>query len=97
MLAQSTNSGVFEQNEFSTITELGLTFRRRLLNDVTASFGYSFLHWSDVIRANEQVDLGINRTQIPPGTLDGERRPEFQFRSTDFWAHGFNFGLEYLF
>ena len=63
----------------------------------TARFGYNVFYWSEVLRAGEQVDLNINTTQIPPGDLDGDPAPLFPFRSTDFWAHGFNLGVEYKF
>ncbi|MCA9266448.1 MAG: BBP7 family outer membrane beta-barrel protein [Planctomycetales bacterium] len=96
LLAQGTNSGNFEDDQFSTITEIGLKVRRQYCG-FTATFGYSFLYWSDIARAVDQIDRGINVTQVPPGTLDGDPRPAFEFQKTDFWAQGLNFGLEYLF
>ena len=49
------------------------------------------------IHAGEQIDLGINPTQIPPGSLVGEARPIFPFRDSDFWAQGLHFGVEFWF
>ena len=97
LLAQQTNIGRFEESEFTTITEVGINLRRHIQCGVTASIGYTFLYWSDVNRAGDLIDLSVNPTQIPPGTLDGTARPAFAFRSTDFWAQGLNFGLEYNF
>ena len=53
---------------------------------VTATFGYTLLGWSDVLRAGEQIDDALNLTQIPPGTLTGAARPTFPFDATSFWA-----------
>ena len=75
LLVQSTNRGIFERDTFSTLSEAGLALRRQFACGLAARFGYSFIHWSDVLRAGEQIDLMINPTQIPPGTLEGEARP----------------------
>jgi Putative beta barrel porin-7 (BBP7) len=53
---------------------------------------------STVARAGEQIDPVLNMKQIlvkePPGPLVGSARPVFNFVGTDFWAQGFNFGLD---
>ena len=95
MLAQGTNSGIFETNEISTITEVGLTLRRQLSYGWSLNCGYNFLFWTDVVRAGEQIDTSINVSQIPPGTLSGEPRPAYTAATSDFWAQGLSFGLEY--
>ena len=95
LLAQSTNSGTFEQSSFSTVSEVGITLKRHLYCGPTVTFGYTFLHWSDVARAGDQIDLGINTSQIPPGTLTGTARPAFPFANTGFWAQGIRFGIEH--
>lgn len=95
LLTQPTNIGVYEQDEFSTIWEMGLTMRRDWRCGVTARVGYSVLLWNDVARPGEQIDFSVNPTQIPPGMLVGAARPGFAFNTTDVWAHGLHFGLEY--
>ena len=60
------------------------------------TMGYSFIYWSDVARAGDQIDFAINPTQIT-GTLTGPARPEFLFDTTGFMAQGLHFGLEYNF
>ena len=97
LLALGTNIGTYKEDTFSTIAEFGVTLRRRLQCGVTATFGYTLLGWSDVLRAGEQIDDTLNLTQIPPGTLTGAARPAFPFDTTSFWAQGLNFGLEYYF
>ena len=70
--------------------------------------GYSFIYWSQVHRAGEQIDA--NNTSgflpatfspvipkglvVPPGPGSP---PQFLNASNDFWAQGVNFGLDYSF
>jgi hypothetical protein len=95
LLVQATNRGVFDTDEVSTITEFGVTLHRQLSYGWSCNVGYSFLLWTDVLRAGEQIDTTINVSQIPPGTLSGEPRPAFPDRTSDFWAQGLNLGLEF--
>ncbi len=95
LLAQSTNIGAYRRDKFSGIAELRFVGRRRFTRCLSATFGYTLLYWSDVLRAGEQIDTSINVTQIPPGDLDGDPDPLFRARRTGFWAQGFNLGLEY--
>ena len=97
LLAQPTNIGRYEQNSFATVSELGLTLRRTFQCGLEATFGYRLVHWSEVARAGDQVDLGVNVSQLPPGPLVGESRPAFAFDTTDFWAQGLSVGLNYGF
>ena len=97
LLAQGTNIGSYNSDNFTTITEFGVTLNRHFNRSLTANFGYSFLYWNDVARAGDQIDLSVNPSQIPPGVLVGPATPAFAFRSTDFWAQGLRFGLELQF
>ncbi len=97
LLTQGTNIGSYSSDNFATITEFGVTINRHFNQNLTANFGYTFLYWNDVSRAGDQMDLNVNPSQIPPGTLVGPARPAFDFRSTDFWAQGLRFGLELKF
>lgn len=92
-----TNMGQYERSEFSAIPELGITVSRDLGCRLRATMGYTLIYWGKVMRPGEQVDLNINPTQIPPGTLAGSPEPRFSFASNDLWVHGLNAGLEYRF
>jgi hypothetical protein len=63
--------------------------------------GYSFLYWSNVVRPGDQIDRTVNFTQVPidptNGPLSGSARPALMPRQNDFWAQGFNFGIEIQF
>jgi len=95
LLAQQTNVGHYGQDDFAIIPELGVTLSYMLTPRLHASFGYTFLYWSKVARPGDQIDLDVS--QLPPDGPTGARRPEFTFLTTDFWAQGLNFGLEYRF
>jgi len=94
LLALPTNMGVYGDNHFTMIPEFGITLGYDLTPRLRATFGYTFIYWSNVARAGDQIDLDVNDSQLSGGTLDGAPRPEFIWITTDFWAQGLNFGLE---
>ena len=97
LLTQPTNIGRYQQDSFAAVSEFGLTLRRKFHCGLEATFGYTFVHWSEVSRAGDQADFGVNVSQFPPGPLVGEPRPAFAFNTTDFWAQGLSLGLDYQF
>jgi hypothetical protein len=97
LLAQATNIGTYEEDEFSVVPELGVNVGYNITPRLRALVGYSFLYWTNVVRPGDQIDLSLNPSQFPPGTLNGEPRPSFSFNDSDFWAQGLNFGAEYRF
>ena len=94
LLAQRSNIGGYSDNNFSLVPEATLRVGFRLSENVAVTAGYTFLYWTDVARAGEQIDTRVNRTQIPPGTLLGPARPVFQGHETDFWAQGVSAGVD---
>jgi hypothetical protein len=73
----------------------------QLNNHLRIYAGYTFLYWSDVARPGDQIDRGINTSQLPivgaSAGSAGSNRPTFSFKETDFWAQGVNAGLEFPF
>jgi hypothetical protein len=94
LLSAGTNIGTYDRDETATLSELGITLRRELRCGWAVTIGGTFLYWSDVARAGDQIDATVNPTQIPPGMLTGAARPAFPFRTTDFWAQGLRVGVE---
>jgi len=90
LLTQDSNIGTHTRNSFATVTELGVGLRRRFTCNLELTFGYTFVYWSDVLRAGDQVDLDVDLQQTTG-------RPTVPMDSTDFWAQGLHFGLEYAF
>jgi hypothetical protein len=89
LLALPSNSGVFTENDFTVIPELGLTIGYDLTERLKATCGYTFLYWSRVARPCDQVDLNINPA--------GNSVPTFRYVPGDYWVQGFTFGLDYRF
>jgi len=98
LLALTTNMGRYTQNEFAVIPELGVTLGYDITPRLRATFGYTFVYWSRVARAGDQISRDLNPSYFPnDGPPSGPARPEFSFATTDFWAQGMNFGFEYRF
>jgi hypothetical protein len=99
LLAVPTNIGRFTHGRFAVVPEIGVQLGYQLGRHLRLFAGYTFLYWSDVVRAGDQIDRGLNATQVsvvqPAGPLAGPARPSFSFHETDFWAQGGNFGLEF--
>jgi hypothetical protein len=99
LLAVSSNSGQFSRNTFAVVPEAGLDLGFRLTDRIRVFGAYSFLYWSNVARPGDQVDTTVNPNLVPTstkfGAAGGPARPAFAFRSTDFFAHGVNLGLEF--
>ncbi len=101
ILAQPTNIGVYEQNFFTVMPELGVAVGYDLTCRLRVTCGYTVLYWSKVARPGDQIDTELNPSQFPsqypPGLLVGAPHPQFALRTTDFSAQGLNVGLEYRF
>jgi hypothetical protein len=95
LLAQSSNIGTYERNSFSVMPELGVMIGYDITCRLRATFGYTFLYWSKVARPGDQIDTSL--AQLPPEPTIAGGGPVFAFDTTDFWAQGMNFGLDYRF
>lgn len=95
MLALTTNMGSYTQNNMAVIPELGVTLGFDITKRFRATFGYTFIYWSNVARAGEQIDRNLNPTYFANnGPAAGAVQPEFVFVTSDYWTQGMNFGLE---
>jgi hypothetical protein len=77
-----TNIGTFRRNEFSAVSELGVTLAYHCGPCTKLTVGYSLIYWSDVLLAGEQIDPNV-----------GGDQPSFSFNSSDYWVQGLNLGL----
>jgi hypothetical protein len=99
LLALSSNIGDYERNELSVLPQLGITAGYNVTDRLKLVGGYTFVYWSRVVRPGDQIDLEVNPELLPFTTTPGDglpARPQFVFRDTDFWAHGINAGIEYM-
>ena len=66
-----------------------------LVYDVNACWkvmlGYSFVYYSDVVLAGNQIDRRVNLQQA---NIDPQQPVAF-FGETDFWAQGLSLGAQY--
>jgi hypothetical protein len=100
VLALSSNIGRYFREQFAVVPEVGLRVGCQISPSLGVSFGYSFLYWTDVVRPGILVDRTVAPGLVPTdrafGTATGTR-PAFQFHSSDYWAQGLNFGLDWRF
>jgi hypothetical protein len=98
LLATSTNIGHHGHEQFAVVPEALINLSYQLCPECRVYVGYSFLYWSQVVRASNQIDTTVNTTQVPThpsfGPLTGPLEPLVPFRQNDFWAQGINVGLE---
>jgi hypothetical protein len=101
LLAVASNSGRFTRDSFAVVPEIGGNLGFQFSRNVRGFVGYTFLYWTQVARPGDQVDTTVNLNQVPLsgtfGAAGGPARPGFILHSTDFYAHGVNFGLEIRF
>jgi hypothetical protein len=97
LFALPTNIGEYNRDQFSVVSEAGITLGYRINENWRVTAGYTMIYWSNVARPGDQIDRVVNATQLPPrnGPFNGSARPLFQFADTNFWAHGVSFGLEF--
>jgi hypothetical protein len=95
LLAQATNSGSFHRDSFAVLPDVGIQAGYQLLDGVRIFVGYDFLYLSTVTRPGDVIDLTVNRTQVPPGTLVGPARPAVLGNQTDYWLQGISGGIEF--
>ena len=95
------NIGTFSQNRFAVVPEVGLNLGYHLTPNLRLFVGYNFLYMSNVLRPAGVIDTGIDAARIPnflpgnPSVLSGQPRPTPAMRTTDFFAQGISFGLQF--
>lgn len=99
VLAAPSNIGHYYREQFTVVPEVGLNAGFALTDWLRLRAGYTFMYWSSVVRPGNTVDRTVNFTQLPtdfsfvPGPAN-PAVPAFSFQRSDYWAQGFNFGLE---
>lgn len=100
LLALGDNLGTLVDDRFSVMPEADFKLVYHLTNHLDFSLGYTFMYWSAVALAGDQIDTSregtptVNSTQILGGTLQGANNPVLpSIDDTDFWVQGITFGL----
>ena len=91
------NIGSWDNNEFSTASELGVTVGYQITSNIQIFGGYSFLYWTNVVRPGSEIDPVLDTTRIPNfgGTAPTSARPFVPFNQVDFWAQGVSAGIRF--
>ena len=98
LYALPSNTGRFRNDDFAVVPEVQLQGGVLLTPWLRATVGYDFLYWSRVLRPGDQLDLTVDRRQVPTdrsfvaGTA--AQFPQPLLKQTDFWLQGFTLGLE---
>ncbi|MBB3207197.1 hypothetical protein FHS27_003016 [Rhodopirellula rubra] len=97
LLALNSNIGTYERDEFSVLPELNMKLGYQLTDQLRATFGYTFLYMSNVVRPGDQIERIIDQAQVPNSNAATPTGvfPRFAFDNTDYWAQGLSFGLDY--
>lgn len=96
VLTQPSNIGRRSEQEFAAIGEVGLGLEWLPVCQCRISLGYTWLYWSDIARAFDQIDTRVDPNQLAPNN-GGGNRPAFDLQTTSFWAQGLTAGFTYEF
>jgi hypothetical protein len=99
LFAQPSNIGFHSSTVFGVVPEINVRVGYQFTSYLRAYVGYSLIYIArNVVQPGDQIDRAVNVNQIQalsPAPLAGEVRPLVTFANTDFWAQGFQFGLEF--
>ena len=94
-LAQSTNSGSWDETKFSLVPSLEFKLGMEAGHGWRVAVGYDFMYWTNVLRASEQIDTVIHPGLFPaavPG--NAATRPGVVLNESDYFAHGISLSIE---
>lgn len=101
LFALPSNIGYYNRDRFGFMTEAGVGLGYRVRPHIVLRAGYTFLFWSNVARASDQVNRDINPRQVPSALPFGPPvtplQPQMPFNQTGFWAQGIDAGLTFQF
>jgi hypothetical protein len=101
LFTQPSNLGDFNRSRFAVVSEAGARLGYQIRPWLRATFGYTFLYWSDVVRPGEQINRNLDPRQVASnlayGAPGNTGQPYQRFESVDFWAQGLTFGLWFRF
>jgi hypothetical protein len=94
ILALPSNIGRHTRDAIAFVPEFDLRLGYQVTPNLRVYAGYTFLFWSQVLRAGDQIDTVVNPGLLPPqipGTAP--LRPAFNFNGTSVWSQGISLGL----
>jgi hypothetical protein len=102
LFALPSNIGRTSNDDFAVVPEVQVKVGYHLTKHWSVFAGYSFMYWSRVVRPGDQINRILTPEQIPTfaefvPSQAGAGQPFPVFRTTDFWAQGVNFGMEFCY
>jgi hypothetical protein len=95
LLTQSDQLGEHTDREFAVVPQAEVRVGRRFTDRLSCSIGYTFVYWSQVVRAGEQIDTSIDSSALPSGASNPGATREIPLQSSSFWAQGLTARLEW--
>jgi hypothetical protein len=96
------NIGIFHNSQFAVLPEVGLNLGYQVTSHLRLFVGYDFLFLGNTLRPGGAIDTSVDAARIPnfplpgnPTPLAGSPRPGPYFTTSDFFAQGINFGIQY--
>ncbi|HBE71899.1 MAG TPA: hypothetical protein DDW52_27470 [Planctomycetaceae bacterium] len=83
--ARPSNIANTTRNTFAFIPEMGLKLGYSCRENVQLTVGYTFMFWSSVAMAGDQIDSTVDLTGVGG-------RPAAMFNDSTFWTQGIDFG-----
>jgi hypothetical protein len=99
------NIGAYQTTNFAVIPEVAVNIGVQPLPWLRLYTGYTFMYWSNVIRAGEQIPNSIDSRTLPPlpnltapgGPVTAGGTSLYQFHYNSLWMQGINFGTQIRF
>jgi hypothetical protein len=95
LFTQPTNIGVYERDVVAYSPEANFKISYALNDCWDLSVGYTFIYWTRVAMAGDQIDTNVNSTQLTGGALAGSATPAFNFDDSDFWVQTVDIGVTF--
>lgn len=96
------NIGTFHHSQFAVLPEVSLNLGYQVTSHMRIFVGYDFLFLGNALRPGGTIDTTVDAARIPnfplpgsPTPLPGAPRPGPYFTSSDFFAQGINFGIQF--
>jgi hypothetical protein len=95
------NMGTYTQSKFAVMPEAGFNVGYHITPGWRVFVGYNFLYLSSVLRPANMIDPNIDASRIPNFAVPGSpaplpfARPQPMMTTTDFFAQGITFGMQW--
>lgn len=95
------NMGTYSQSKFAVMPEAGFNIGYHITPGWRVFVGYNFLYLSSVLRPANMIDTNIDAARIPNFAVPGSPaplpfpRPQPIMTTTDFFAQGISFGMQW--